>query len=154
MIFYFKLGENFQRKARILYGGHTTRIHSSVTYSSMVLHDLVRIMLIVAALNGLDLQAEDIEDAYLTAPCFEKYLMRAGPKFGINEGKVCIVISSLYGLKISSVAFRAFLAEILHNMGFKYSFVDPGVWYREATKSGCEELYKYILVYVGSLLDI
>ena len=68
MIFDIKLGENFRRKARMVSGGHTTKTPSSVTYSSMVLQDLVRIMIMIAALNNLDLKAADIENAYLTAP--------------------------------------------------------------------------------------
>ena len=137
MIFYIKLGENFQRKARILYGGHTTRIHSSVTYSSMVLHDLVRIMLIVAALNGLDLQAAGIKNAYLTDPCHEKIWTRAGPEFVIDKGKVYIVVRALYGFKSSGAVFRAFIVERLYEMGFKSIVADPDVWYREDTNSEC-----------------
>ena len=36
-------------------GGHTTKTPSSVTYISVVLQDLVDIMLMIAALNDLDL---------------------------------------------------------------------------------------------------
>ena len=68
MIFDIKLCENFRRKARMVAGGHTMNTPSSVTYSSVVLQDLVIIMLMIAALNNLDLQAADIENAYLTAP--------------------------------------------------------------------------------------
>ena len=45
-------------------------------------------MLIVAALNGLDLQVEDTKNAYLTAKCREKISTRAGPEFYINKGTV------------------------------------------------------------------
>ena len=57
-------------------------------------------------------------------------------------------------LKSSSAGFRAFLAEILDEMGFKSSVIDPGVWYREAMKSNHEEYYEYILVYMDDLLAI
>ena len=72
MIFDIKLGKNFQCKARMVAGGHTTKTPSSITYSSMVSRDLLRIMLMIAALKNLDLQAADIEHAYLTTPCREK----------------------------------------------------------------------------------
>ena len=75
-------------------------------------------------------------------------MTRAGTESGINEGKVYIVVRALYGLKSYGAAFRAFLAEILDEMGFKTSVTDPGVWYREAKNIGCEEYYEYILVYV------
>ena len=79
MIFDIELGENFQRKSRMVAGGRTTKTPSSVTYSSMVLQYLVRIMLMIAALKNLDLQAADIENVYPTASCRKKIWTRAGP---------------------------------------------------------------------------
>ena len=55
MIFDVKLGENFRRKARLVGGGHMTTAPRSITYSSVVSRDLVRIALTAAALNGLDI---------------------------------------------------------------------------------------------------
>ena len=55
-----KLGENFRRKARLVAGGHVTETPSSITYSSVVSRDSVRIALTIAALNGLDILACDI----------------------------------------------------------------------------------------------
>ena len=138
MIFYIKLGENFQRRARMLAGIHTKKTSSLITYSSAVSRYLVIIMLMVSALNDLDLQEADIENAYLTAPCRENIWTVAGPEFGINEVKIFIVVGAFYGLKSSGVIFRAFLAEILYETGFKSSAADPDVWYRDAMKSDCE----------------
>ena len=39
-------------------------------------------------------------------------------------------------------------------MGLKYSVADPDICYNEATKSDCEEYYKYILVYMDDLIAI
>ena len=91
MIFDVKLGENFRRKARMVAGGHKTITPSSVIYSSVVSRNSVRIMLMIASLNDLDIQAANIENAYLTAPCRKKIWTRAGPEFGIKEGKVLII---------------------------------------------------------------
>ena len=71
-IFDIKLGENFRRKARLVADGHKTKTSSSVTYSSIVARDSVRICLLLAVLNNLDLLAANIENAYLTAPCRER----------------------------------------------------------------------------------
>ena len=60
MIFDIKLGENFRRKARLVADGHKTDPPSSVTYSSVVSRDSVRICLPIAALNDLDLQAAEM----------------------------------------------------------------------------------------------
>ena len=69
IIFDIKLGENFRRKSRLVAGGHLTDTLSSLTYSSVVSRDSVRIALTVAALNGLNVLACDIQNAYLTAKC-------------------------------------------------------------------------------------
>eukprot|EP00980_Cylindrotheca_fusiformis_P007911 scaffold1692_cov79-Cylindrotheca_fusiformis.AAC.2 len=49
MIFDVKLGENFRRKARLVAGGHVTEVPSSMTYSSVVSRDSVRIALTIAS---------------------------------------------------------------------------------------------------------
>ena len=63
-------------------GGHTTEAPSSITYSSVVSRDSVRISLTIAALNNLDVLACDIQNAYLTAQCREKIWTHTGPDFG------------------------------------------------------------------------
>ena len=45
----------------------------------------MRIALTMAALNGLDILACDIQNAYLTAKCREKIWTIAGPEFGSEE---------------------------------------------------------------------
>ena len=111
-------------------------------------------MLLIAALNELDIQAADIENAYLTAPYREKVWTIGGKEFGHNQGRVFKVIRALYGLKSSGAAFRAHLAEKLDGIGFRLSFSDPDVWMRPATKADGEEYYEYILVYIDDILCI
>ena len=81
MIFDIKLSEGFRRKAQFVADGHKTSAPASMTYSTVVSRDLVRILLMIAALNDLDLQAADIQNAFLTAPNLEKCYMKAGPEF-------------------------------------------------------------------------
>ncbi len=157
MIFDVKLGENFRRKARFVADGHKTNTPTSVTYSTVVSRNSVRICLTLAALNDLDVLAADIvENAYyLTAPCREKvWLCGGGAKFGHRQGKVLVVRKALYGLKSSGAAFRAFLAEKLDDIGFRSSIADPDVWMRPATKNTGEKYYEYILCYVDDILCI
>ena len=111
MIFDIKLGENFRRKARMVDGGHITKIPNSIIYSSVVSRNSVRIMIMIAALNNLDLQAADTKKAYLTSPCRENIWKKTGPESVMDEGKVFIVVRALYGLKSSGTEFKAFLAE-------------------------------------------
>ena len=120
----------------------------------MVSQYLVRNNPFVVALNGLDLQAGIIKNAYLAPPCNEKFCTRAETELGIDEGKVYIVLSTLYSLKSYGAEFREFFAEILDEIGFIFIVVDPDAWYREAMDSECDEYYEYILVYVGDLIGI
>ncbi|CAJ1941927.1 unnamed protein product, partial [Cylindrotheca closterium] len=152
LVFHVKLGENFRRKARYCADGHKTEAPAALTYSTVVSRDSVRILLMIAALNGLDLQCADIQNAFLTAPAIEKCYMVAGPEFGEEEGKVFIVRRALYGLKGSSAAFRSHLAETLEELGFWSSTADPDVWMRAAVKPDGEEYYEYILCYVDDIL--
>jgi hypothetical protein len=55
LIFDIKPSEGFRRKAQYVAAGHKTRSPASITYSSVVARDSVRIILRIAALNGLDM---------------------------------------------------------------------------------------------------
>ena len=154
IIFDIKMGENFCRKACLVAGGHMTQAPTSITYSSVVSRDSVRIALLIAALNDLNVKACDIQNAYLTAPCREKICITAGPEFGSEAGKTMIVVRALYGLKSSGAAFRAFLADKLYDIGFKPSLADPDVWMRPAIKSNGFRYWELILCYVDDLLCI
>ena len=63
-----KLGEHFRRKARYCADRHKTGAPASVTYSTVVSRDSVRILLTIAALNGLNVLGADVQNAFLTAP--------------------------------------------------------------------------------------
>ena len=154
LIFDVKMGENFRRKARMVAGGHTTDVPTSLTYSSVVSRDSVRIMFTVAALNGLKVLGCDIQNAFLTAPTREKIWTKAGPEFGSEKGKVMLVVRALYGLKSSGAAFRAFLAETLDSIGYRPSYTDPDVWMRPAIKPDGFNYWEYVLCYVDNILTI
>ncbi len=70
MIFDIKC--NFTHKARFVAGGHMTDAPSQITYSSVITRESVRIGFLIAALNGLDILAADVGNAYLQAPTREK----------------------------------------------------------------------------------
>ena len=86
LVFDIKLGENFRRKARFCADGHKTEAPQSVTYSTVVSRDSVRIILLVAALNELEVLCGDVQNAYLTAPNREKVYIRAGREFTCVPG--------------------------------------------------------------------
>ena len=96
-----------------------------MTYSLVVSRDLVRISLIIAALNDLEVLACDIQNAYLTAECRDWVWVVAGPKFGSEARKNIMVRKSLDGLKSYGAVFRAFLVETLDAMGYRPSYANP-----------------------------
>ena len=154
MIFDIKIGENFHQKARFVAGGHTTESPASLTYSSVVSRDTIRIALTIAALNNLQVMSCDIQNAYLMATCHEKMWTYAGPEFGSEKGSIMLIHKVLYGLKSSGAAFRAQLANTLHDNGFISSKSDPDMWLRPAVKPDGQEYYEYILCYVDDILAI
>jgi hypothetical protein len=75
----FDVKMDLTRKARYVAGGHMTAPPTALTYASVVSRESVRIMLTVAALNGLEVLSSDIQNAYLTAPTKEKIWTTCGP---------------------------------------------------------------------------
>ena len=155
MIFDIKMDGKFTRKARLVADGHKTEAPSSLTYSSVMSRDSVRIAFMIVALNDLDVCACDIGNAYLNANCREKLWTIAGAEFGPEDkGKVMIIARALYGLKSSGAAWQAKLAETLDSLGYKPTQSDPDVWLKKAVKPNGDEYYKYILVYVDDVLHL
>ena len=70
MIFDIKMDGKFTCKARLVAGGHKAAPPSSITYSSVVTRETVRLAFIISGLNDLDICACDIGNAYLNAPCW------------------------------------------------------------------------------------
>ncbi len=154
-IFDVKLGENFRRKARYVAQGNKTDDPDVINFSSVVARDSVRICLLIAALNGLDIKACDVQNAYLTAPNKEKVYIIAGPEHGPELcGRIMLVTRALYGLKSAGAAFRSYLAEHLHNLDYRATYADPDVWLRPAVKANGETYYEMVLCYVDDILCI
>ena len=126
-----------------------------MTYSSVVSRDSVRICLLYAALNNLDVSSADIQNAYLSAPPREKRYTIAGAEFGSEKDEIMLVVRALYGLRSSGAAFRQYLADILTELDFISCRGDPDVWRRSAVKPGTTEYYyEYLLVYVDDIICV
>ena len=98
MVFYVKM-ENFRCKARLVTGGHMTEALATITYASIVSRETVRIALMIAALNDLEVKLGDILNAYVQAPVTEKVWTTLGPKFGKDARKSALIVRASYGLK-------------------------------------------------------
>ena len=91
MAFDIKMDGKFTRKARYVADGHKTDPPTSLTYASVVSRESVRLALLIAGLNDLEVWSADIEGAYLQAPCSEKLYMLATDEFKEEKGCVFIV---------------------------------------------------------------
>ena len=119
---------DFTWKARFVAGGHTTNTPGSISYSSVVSRDSVRLAFLIVGLNNLDVLAGDVTNTYLNALCCEKIWFEGGVETGKDRGKVLIVTrGALYGLKSSGAAWRADLAATLCDMKLTSSQADPDV---------------------------
>ena len=134
--------------------GRKTDPPASLTFASLVSRDLVRIALLVAALNDLTVLACDIQGAYLNANCRERIYTIAGPEFGSEQGSVMIVKKALYGLKTSGAAFRSMMAATLHEMHYMPTKADPDVWLRPAVAPDGAEYYEMVLCYTDDILSV
>jgi hypothetical protein len=66
---------------------------TQVDQAGVVLRENVQIAFTHATLNGLDVSASDIRNAYLQAPSSQKDYIICGPKFRIeNIGKATLII--------------------------------------------------------------
>ena len=96
----FDVKMDFTRKARWVLDGHKTPALNVSTYARVVSRESVRIALTYAALNGVDVVAADIRNAYLQAPSSQKDYIICGPEFGLeNVGKKALIRRALYGGK-------------------------------------------------------
>ena len=65
-----------------------------------------------------------------------------------------IVNMALCGLKSLGAAFRDKLTQVLYDMNYRHSRVDPDVWMRTAVKVDGFLHYEYVLCYVENILLI
>lgn len=154
MIFNIKMDRKFTRKARLVTNRHKTDAPASITYSSVISRDSIRICLMAALLNGLYMLACNISNAYLKANCWEKLWTVAGAKFSSNNDTMMIISRVLYSLKSSRVAWRTKLAQTMDSISYKPSQADLDVWMKVSIKKDSTLYYKYMLVYVDYILHI
>jgi len=125
------------------------------TFAGVVSRESVRIALTYAALNGLDVCAADIRNAYLQAPSSQKDYITCGPEFGIeNVGKRALIVRALYSGKFAGRDFRNHLRSCMRHLGFESCLADPDVWMRPALKADGTQYWEYLLLYTDDVLAV
>jgi hypothetical protein len=130
----FDIKIDLTRKARLVASGHRNRnVPSHLTFSSVASRDSVRIMLLIAAFNDLQVLSTDIRNAYLNASCREKVHVKVNAElFGKeHQGKFAVIVRALYGLKSAGASWRAHLADEIRTMEFETTIADNDVYRRQ-----------------------
>ena len=79
--------EDFRHKARLEAGGHMTKALATITYTSIVLRETVRIALMIATINDLQVKPGNVLNSYVWTPVAEKAFTTLGSEFGKDAGK-------------------------------------------------------------------
>ena len=116
--------------------------------------DSVRIALTYAALNGLDVTAADVKNAYLTAPTSERHYIICTKEFGENAGKRAIITRALYGGLKAGRDFWLYVRECMLALNYKSCLADPDVWMKPETLPNGTTVWSYVLLYTDDVLII
>ena len=131
LYFAFDVKYDLRRKARLVAGGHATSPGAEDIYSGVVSIDNVRIALLLADLNNMQVVAADVGNAFLYGKTKEKLYSIAGKEFGEYEGCILIIDKSIYSLRTSTARLHEHLSANLRAMGFLPCQTDPDVWIRD-----------------------
>lgn len=154
IIFDITMDGKFTWKSRFVADGHSTHESSSITYSSVVLREIMWLELLIVSLNDLYISSCDIGNTYVNAKCPETLCTLAGSEFGSEKRTVIIIARALYGLKSSRAVWREILAEKIRAMEYIGTQVNLDVWIKQNTKPNGQYYYCYMLVYVYDVLHI
>ena len=131
-----------------------TKALATIMYTSLVSIKSVRIAMMIAALNDLEIMLGNILNAYVQAPVIEKVWTTLGPEFGKDARKNAVIIRALYGLKSAGAAFRSHLAKCMEPLGYSCK-ADLDLWLKPEIRSeDGVKCYSYLLCYVDDILCI
>lgn len=123
------------------------------TFSPVVRHSTVRVILALAAMNDWELRQLDVKNAFLHGDLKEEVYMAQPQGFVHCEHPdyVCLLQKSLYGLKQAPRAWNEKFTSFLPSLGFKFSHSDPSLFIRY-TEKGMIALLLYVddIVITGS----
>ena len=141
--------KHFQKfKARLVADGHLMKEPNETVYSVVVSLRNLRLAMLLAELNNLQMWGSDVGNAYLRAHIKEKLYIVAGPEFEELQGHVLVMYKALYGTRSGGACWHDKVFDILQQIDFKPSTADTDIWMR-SSKDGSH--YEYIAVYADDL---
>ena len=115
-------------KARLVVGVHVVDSTEHTTYSSTIKNVSVRIMLLIAVKNGLELMDGDIGNSLCMAPCAENSWSCCAADSGNRFGGVVVLKQALCVLNIESNSFHKYFGDFIRYVGFTSSIIDQDLW--------------------------
>lgn len=152
----FKLKQNAdgsiaRHKARLVARGFSQEygIDYDETFSPVVRHTTVRMILGLAAHSGWKLHQMDVKNAFLHGVLTEEVYMSQPTGFVDPQfpNHVCRLEKSLYGLKQAPRAWNDRFTSFLPSIGFKFSHADPSLFIKV---SGTSRVF--LLLYVDDII--
>ena len=135
-------------KERLVTDGHLTKEPGESIYSGVVSLRSLRMVVFLPQLNNLEIWGADVNNAYPEAYTDEKLCIIAGPELKELQGHFLTMVKALYGTHSGGARWHDRLFDILQELSFKPSQVDPDVWTRPEPGGTC---YEYLAVYVDDL---
>ena len=120
-------------KARLVAKGYTQKGEDFFdTYSPVARIATIRVLLALAASNGLHVHQMEVKIAFLYEELEEEIYMEQPDGFVVpgEENKVCRLIKSLYGLKQAPKQWHEKFDTTLTSAGFSVNEADKCVYYR------------------------
>ncbi|WCJ23129.1 Retrovirus-related Pol polyprotein from transposon RE2 [Euphorbia peplus] len=143
-------GKLLRYKARLVcFGNHQVEgIDYNETFAHVAKMVTIRTFLSVAAVKGWSVHQMDVHNVFLHGDLDEEVYMRVPPGFaGGNEGKVCRLKKSLYGLRQAPRCWFGKLVKALKTFGFTQSYSDYSLF---TLTRGTVQIN--VLIYVDDLL--
>lgn len=120
-------------KARLVAVGYSQKkgIDYDKTFSPVAKMSTIRVLLSIAANEGLALKQFDVSTAFLYGSVKEEIYLRQPEGYDDGTGRVCKLKRSLYGLKQAPKCWNECIHYALIDMGFTQSEADPCLYVRE-----------------------
>jgi len=128
--FVYEVKTDLRQKARLVCDDSRVDPRGLSTRATVVKGVSVRLLDLIADVQGLEVVCCDIANAFIQAETNEKIYTRDGSKFGDRAGSIAIIVKALYGFTTSAERFHTLLSDFLRSVGFRPSRFDRDVWMR------------------------